>query len=83
MASNRAKVGADELQQELAAAFKRIKPTGCRTCTIPQPRFMPRTDDRIPNWELPFDESCEFGCANFVRWLARQFGALYDLEEPR
>lgn len=81
MASNRMVVGVEELHQELVTAFARVKPIECKTCVIPKPRFMPRTDDRIPNWELPFPE-CQFGCESFARWLARQYGALYDLEEP-
>ena len=82
MGSNRSVVPAEELHEELVIAFARIRPALCRTCSIPKPHFMPRTDDRVPNWELPFRSECKFGCEDLVLWLKRQYGALYDLEDP-
>jgi hypothetical protein len=83
MGSNRSVVPADELHEELVIAFARIRPAECRSCSIPKPHFMPRSDDRVPNWELPFNAGkCKHGCEDLVLWLKRQYGALYDMEEP-
>ncbi|HSN20731.1 MAG TPA: hypothetical protein VLS49_08645 [Usitatibacter sp.] len=72
---------ADELHEQLVAAFGRIRPLACKTCTVPRPKLVARSDASVSNWELPFVRDCEFGCANFIRWLTRQYAANFDLDE--
>jgi hypothetical protein len=81
MPEPRTTLSQQELHFILCRAFDRIRPTECKSCRISKPVWRPSDEPDTPNWVIPLDDSCRFNCASFVRWLWRQYGSRYDMQE--
>jgi hypothetical protein len=82
MSQSRRSLSQQELHFLLCRAFDRIRPAECKSCQVPKPMWRPSGEPEMPNWVIPLHDACRFNCASFMRWLWRQYGGRYDLEQP-
>ena len=77
--TRRTTLSREQLHGMLSLAFERIRPLGCGACAMPMPIHLPDPGYDAPNWGIPLVARCERDCASFMRWLAAQYGRIYEL----
>lgn len=81
MNATRTALRQEHLHLLLVRGFDRIRPLGCTRCAVPAPQPALPPEGGGPNWRLPLPaDRCDANCVSFMRWLWRQYGAMYDLE---
>jgi len=69
-----------ELYAVLEREFTRLRPQGCRICTVPLPYYRRPPDDVSANWFIGTPQECEHGCHLVVAELLAELWTRYDID---
>lgn len=72
-----------DLYAILEHEFTRLRPRGCRVCSVPLPYFRRPPDDVSANWFIGMPQECEHGCHLVVAELLAELWTRYDIDHSQ
>jgi len=79
----RTTVTAAQLYALLDAEFRRLRPSGCRSCRVPLPYWREPPDEVSANWHIGTPAQCPNGCHLVIAELLARMWTQYDVERER
>lgn len=79
----RKKISAAQLQDLLAAQFRKTAGDSCLKCSIPMPTYRAPGEGAGPNWRIGNTAECSSLCHTILEDLVAELSSRYDITRPR
>ena len=77
---SRTTLPASQLYAILDREFKRLRPAGCKECSVPLPYWQRPPDDVSANWFIGTPRECPHGCHLVIAELLAKLWTRYDID---
>ena len=72
-----------QLYAILDREYKKLRPNGCKNCSLPLPYYRKPPDDVSANWNVGTPKECPGKCHVVIAELVTRLWSRYDMEPER